>query len=142
MDAGPADRYAAGTFEFVSPLRRAAGLTAAPANGRVNLTWTGVAGALTYNAKHANYSGGPYTTFAAGLTGSSCSDTGLVNDATYYYIVSAAIANSEGPDSAEASATPSATNKLGGTLIGTAGSWSNQGSTKEKAVDGDIEHLL
>jgi fibronectin type 3 domain-containing protein len=137
IDGGPADRYAAGTFEFRSPLVAPTGLTAVAANRRVVLSWTGVGGATSYNAKRSAASGGPFTAFT-NLTRLNCTDSGLVNGITYYYVVSAAIANSESPDSSLVSATPSATNKLAGTIIGTAGSWNNQGNTKEKAMDGSL----
>jgi hypothetical protein len=138
VDLGPTDRYAAGTFEFRSPLAAPTGLTVVAGSKQVALNWTAVGGASSYNAKRSVTYGGPYAAFVTGVTGLSCTDTGLVNEATYYYVVSAAIANAEGPDSSPVSATPSATNKLTGTIIGTAGSWNNSGNTKEKAMDGNL----
>ena len=70
------------------------------------MSWTAVSGATSYNLKRATVSGGPYTNLASGITGPSYTDTGLVNNATYYYVVSAVIATGESANSAEAAAIP------------------------------------
>jgi hypothetical protein len=70
------------------------------------MSWTAVSGATSYNLKRSTVSGGPYTNLASGITGTSYTDTGLVNNATYYYVVSAVIATGESANSAEAAAIP------------------------------------
>ena len=60
------------------------GLTATAANGQVNLAWTAVSGATSYNVKRTTTNGGPYTTVSSPVT-ASFSDTGLTNFTTYYY---------------------------------------------------------
>lgn len=45
--------------------------------------------ATGYNVKYSTENGGPYTTIGKGLKGLSCTHPGLVNDKTYYYVVSA-----------------------------------------------------
>ncbi|MBB6692127.1 fibronectin type III domain-containing protein [Cohnella xylanilytica] len=85
-----------------------AGLTATAGNAQVSLSWTASAGATGYNVKRATTSGGPYTTVATGVTATSYADTGLTNGTTYYYVVSATNAAGESPNSAQASATPTA----------------------------------
>jgi uncharacterized repeat protein (TIGR03806 family) len=64
------------------------GLTATPGNAQVNLFWNASLGATNYNLMRSTNSGGPYTTVAS-LTGTSYTDTNLVNGTTYYYVVSA-----------------------------------------------------
>ncbi|OAM88932.1 hypothetical protein AW736_09110 [Termitidicoccus mucosus] len=73
------------------------------ANGRVLVSWAAVAGATGYNVKRSLNSGGPYITVAAGITGTSHTDTDVSNGVTYYYVISAVNANGEGPDSTEMS---------------------------------------
>ncbi|WP_127532586.1 glycoside hydrolase family 9 protein [Paenibacillus kobensis] len=84
------------------------GLTASAGNAQAMLTWTASAGAASYNVKRATVSGGPYTTVATGLTGTSYTNTALTNGATYYYVVSAVNTAGESANSAQASATPQA----------------------------------
>jgi fibronectin type 3 domain-containing protein len=81
------------------------GLTAtAASSSQIDLSWTASAGATSYNVKRATVSGGPYTTIATGVTGTSYSNTGLSAGTTYYYVVSAVNAGGESANSAEASA--------------------------------------
>ena len=63
------------------------------------------ANATSYNVKRATVSGGPYTTIATGVTGTSYTDSGLTAGATYYYVVSAVNPGHESVNSTEASAT-------------------------------------
>ena len=82
------------------------GLTATAGNGQVILTWNSSAAATSYNVKRATVSGGPYTTFAASITTTNDTDTGLTNGMTYYYVVSGVNPGGEGADSSQVSATP------------------------------------
>ena len=83
-----------------------ASLTAtAGLSGVINLSWPASAGATSYNVKRANFSGGPYTVIATGVTSTGYTNTGLFGAVTYYYVVSAVNANGEGANSSEASAT-------------------------------------
>ena len=78
------------------------GLTVTPlSTTQVTLTWTAVAGATSYNLKRGISSGGPYTTIATGITGTSYTDTVPVG-MKFYYVVSAVSGGSESPNSAEA----------------------------------------
>jgi len=92
----------------VTPPPAPAGLTATPGNTQVILNWSSASGATSYNVKRATVSGGPYTTIATGVTSTSFTNTGLGNGTTYYFVVSASNSAGEGPDSAQASATPQA----------------------------------
>lgn len=93
-------------------------LTAAAGNAKVDLSWTGVDGATSYNIKRSTTSGGPYETIGtADGTATSYTDTThdyngktytVENGTTYYYVVSAVVSGVEGTDSNEASAMPEA----------------------------------
>ncbi|MGC4072060.1 MAG: fibronectin type III domain-containing protein [Nibricoccus sp.] len=74
---------------------------------QVVLGWSPVSGATSYKVKRATTSGGAYTVVTT-VTGTTYSNTGLTNGTTYYYVVSAANAIGDGPDSAQVAATPSA----------------------------------
>ena len=85
------------------------GLTAtAASSSQINLSWAASSGATSYNVKRATVSGGPYTTIATGVTGTTYNDTGLAASTTYYYVVSAVNTGGESPNSAQASATTQA----------------------------------
>jgi endoglucanase len=85
------------------------GVTAAAGNAQVTLAWTAADGASGYNVKRSTTAGGPYTTVKANAAGTSYTDTGLVNDTMYYYVVSAVNAAGESPNSAQVNAKPQGT---------------------------------
>lgn len=94
-------------FDYVTPVippSTPTGLTATPGGSQVGLNWNAAANAANYNVKRANVSGGPYTTIAS-PTSVSYTDTGVVNCATYYYVVSGTNTFGESTNSIEASAT-------------------------------------
>jgi fibronectin type 3 domain-containing protein len=82
-----------------------AGLTALAGTAIISLDWTASTGAASYNVKRASVPGGPYTTIAIGVTGTSYDDSDLPSGATYYYVVSGVNAVAESANSTEASAT-------------------------------------
>ncbi|GGD64204.1 fibronectin type III domain-containing protein [Paenibacillus nasutitermitis] len=78
-------------------------------NAQVNLNWSPIVGATSYNVKRSLTAGGPYTTIstAGSVTTPSYADTGLTNGTTYYYVVSAVkTAAGESMNSSEVSAVP------------------------------------
>lgn len=111
------------------------GLMATASNAAVALTWSAAAGANSYQISRGTTSGGPYTPLATGVTATAYLDTDLANGTTYYYVVAAANACGVSPVSAAAGATP--VMPLTGTVIGSPGSWSNQGNTITNVFDGN-----
>lgn len=83
-------------------------LIANAGDSKVTLSWTIIDGATGYNLKRATIAGGPYTTIASNVTGTSYVDTDVINGTTYYYVVTAVTAEGESANSNEASATPTA----------------------------------
>ncbi len=91
----------AGTPATLAPPQ---GLIATPAANQVVLSWNTVLGATSYTVKRSTTSGGPYTTVASGVTGTTFTDTALTDGVTYYYTVSAVNSNGVSNPSAEISA--------------------------------------
>ncbi|MBP2632061.1 MAG: hypothetical protein H6Q70_2689 [Firmicutes bacterium] len=81
-------------------------LAAVAGNSQVTLSWTAVDGATGYNVKRSITAGGPYTTIASNVSGTTYVDTSVTNGTTYYYVVTAVNADGESKNSNEASATP------------------------------------
>jgi len=81
-------------------------LTGTPLIGQAALDWSDAFGAVSYNLKRALVSGGPYTVIASNLASTACTDTGLANGTTYYYVVSGVNTNGEGSNSTEAAVMP------------------------------------
>ncbi|WP_077612120.1 LamG-like jellyroll fold domain-containing protein [Clostridium sp. Marseille-P2415] len=92
----------------ISPNTDTSNLKAVGGDSKVDLTWNAVTDATSYTIKRSTIAGGPYTTIATGVTGTSYTDTDVTNGTTYYYVVTAIINGSEGWSSNEASATPTA----------------------------------
>ena len=83
-------------------------LQATPGSGQVGLTWTAPVSApsgSTYTVWRGGNSGGPYSSIATSLAGTSYTDTGLAAGATYSYKVSASQYGIETAASAEVAAT-------------------------------------
>ena len=97
-------------------------LVATPENGQISLSWSASPGYALYNIKRSTQSGGPYTTVAPAESATVYTDTGLSNGTTYYYVVSAVNPDGEGANSAEATATPTASSPaLSGLRINSGG---------------------
>ena len=111
-DGGPASRYAAGTFEFVTtpPEKPGAAVPAAvPAKARVDLSWTAVMQPLpaaTYRILRSNAPDGVFTQIAE-IPGLSYADTSVINGVLYYYrIVGIGAGGQVGLDSVVVGARP------------------------------------
>ncbi|SFM13148.1 Pectate lyase [Paenibacillus sp. 1_12] len=77
-------------------------------DAQMSLSWGSVSGAASYNVKRSVTAGGPYTTIATNVTGTSFNNTGLTNGTAYYYVVSAVNVIGEGVNSNEVSGRPGA----------------------------------
>ena len=99
-----AGKYAVTTTNYPVPAPAApTGLTATPAAGSVNLSWTAAANATSYNVQRAATSGGTYTTIGT-ATGTTYADSTVAAATTYYYVVSAQNSGGASPISNEAGA--------------------------------------
>ncbi|MEO7101330.1 MAG: rhamnogalacturonan lyase B N-terminal domain-containing protein [Luteolibacter sp.] len=97
-----------GTAAAPTPPVAPTGLSATSYNASVALTWNTSFSATGYKVKRSTTSGSGYVTVKS-VVANNCSDFGLVNGTTYYYVVFAENADGESASSAEVSATPSAT---------------------------------
>ncbi|KQO18187.1 glycoside hydrolase family 48 protein [Paenibacillus sp. Leaf72] len=99
-------------------------LTGTAGNAQASLSWSTTPGATSYNVKRAATTGGPYTTVATAVSGTSYSDTSVTNGTTYYYVVTAVNAVGESVNSAQVAVTPTAPGAVvpgAFTVTGTAG---------------------
>ncbi len=93
-------------------------VAATAGNAQVQLNWNAAAGATGYNVKRSTTNGGPYANVASAVSGTTFTNTGLVNGTPYYYVVTAINASGEGPLSSQVSATPqAAANDTGGVTV-------------------------
>lgn len=100
------DNARASGIEIILPQPAApTGLTATAGVAQVSLKWNAIPGA-SYAVKRAIAAGGPYASVFSGLTGTNCTDIGLTNGVTYYYVVSADVLGCVSPNSPFVNATP------------------------------------
>jgi hypothetical protein len=111
------------------------GFTATTGDGQVQLSWDSVSGATSYNVYYGTDSG--VNTASAkkvtGLTTISTSVTGLTNQTTFYFIVTAVTSTGETSPSVTLSATPT------GTSASTSTSTAVTGVTATKVGAGQIQ---
>lgn len=70
----------------VTPLGAPTGLVASATPGSVNLSWSAVAGSSSYKIFRGT-SSGSYAQLAAGVTGTSYTDSTVANGTSYFYVV-------------------------------------------------------
>jgi beta-galactosidase len=80
-------------------------LTATPGGEQNTLTWSAVAGALSYTVLRGGASGGPYAPIQT-VSATNFTDAGLTPGTSYFYVVTATNAAGTGAYSAQASAAP------------------------------------
>jgi hypothetical protein len=83
------------------------GLAGTAGNAQTILSWNPVSGAKAYNVRRLTTIGTPYYATVATVTGTSCTNVGLVNAFTYSYVVTAVAAQGESAYSAALTLTPS-----------------------------------
>lgn len=83
-------------------------LRATPFATAVALNWTPSVGATGYTVQRSTTSGGPYSTIGTTAANTNYVDATVTNGTSYYYIVYSTGSGGQGPNSNEASATPSA----------------------------------
>ena len=71
------------------------GLTATAGDAQIQLAWTPLTGADSYNVYRGLTAEGPFVSIASQISKPEFTDTGLVNGTAYYYVVSAVNANGE-----------------------------------------------
>ena len=94
-----------------------ASLSAIPGDAKVTLSWTSVPGATGYYLYSGTNSGNETDVVVANYSGTSYTNTGLINGTTYYYVVTSTNLNGESPNSPEASATPDVRNAVANTRL-------------------------
>ena len=119
-------------------------MTAIAGNGQVNLSWSALSGATSYNLYRSTTSNAEATPpIAGGLTGTSYIDSSLTPGTTYYYKAVAQNASGQSGWSNEASATPTSGNiaqqGTGYTWYGNSSSTSNSNRVGTGGVvDGNL----
>ena len=91
-------------------------LTASTSGTTVNLSWSSVSNATSYNI-YRGTSSGDETSLVSGITGTTYSDVGLISGTTYYYTVTAVQLSTESEPSNEATATPGSSASLTVTFL-------------------------
>ena len=97
-------------------------LSAVGDNAEVTLSWAAASGATSYTIKRGTSSGNETNTVVSGFAGITYTNTGLVNETTYYYVVIATGSGGNSGSSAEASATASAASS-GAWAVDADGNW-------------------
>lgn len=87
------------TFTYAPPAAPT-GLTGTAGNAQAVLSWNPVLGATSYNLKRLITVGTPYYATVATVTGTTCTNSGLVNAYPYSYVVTAVGALGESTNSA------------------------------------------
>ena len=96
------------SVSVTAPPAAPASLSAIPGDSQVTLSWTAVPGAAGYILRSGISSGNVTTVVVSGYVSTSYTNTGLINGQTYYFVVAGTNSVGLGPNSPEASATPSA----------------------------------
>jgi len=75
------------------------GLTATPGSGQVTVRWTNASGSMAYRVKRSASAAGPFAPLAT-TSAANYTDTNVISNAAYYYVVSVLNAFGEGADCA------------------------------------------
>jgi hypothetical protein len=94
------------TFTY-APTAAPTGLAGTAGNAQAVLSWNAVSGATAYNVKRLTTNVTPYYATVATVPGTSCTNTGLVNQYDYSFVVSAVSAGGQSANSSALMLTPS-----------------------------------
>lgn len=130
---GPEQAFTVGLVSGVAPAAPA-DLTATPANSQAILSWMASPGATGYNVEYSLTRGGPYTTIATNVDGTSFMCSGLTNGTTYYFVVTAVNAIGASGTSSQASVVPGTLNRL----LWAANSSTTGSDSPANALDGNL----
>ena len=95
------------TYKPITPAAPS-GVTDTSSSCQVTITWTASPGATSYTVSRSTVKYGPYTPIAAGIVGTSFTDSSVINGKAYYYVISAVRGGVVSGYSAEVSAIPAA----------------------------------
>ena len=102
LDAAEVDSlYNEPVFPPVAPTS----LLASPGDNKITLTWTEAQGATSYTVYRSDVSGGPYAQIDSSST-NGYTDTEVLNDSIYYYVVTSTTSLGESAYSEEISSAP------------------------------------
>jgi fibronectin type 3 domain-containing protein len=124
------------------------GLQASVTGTQTTLSWWGTAYATSYNVQRATVSGGPYETLGTvGPNNTYYVDTGLALGTTYYYVISANTPAGITANSAQLAVIPNTLvsgpdDLVSGSMIGTPGSYDNNGTTMVNVFDGSLNNFF
>lgn len=93
-------------YVIVSTIIAPKDLKAVGSDSNVDLSWIASSNATSYNVKRSTTAGGPYETLVTNVTDTVYTDASVINNTTYYYVVTALNANGQSIYSNEASAKP------------------------------------
>jgi fibronectin type 3 domain-containing protein len=111
----------------VTPLAKPQGITVTAGDGQATVSWSAAAGATSYNIYYGTAAGVTTSGVKVANAVSPQVVTGLANNTTYYFVVTAVNAGGESIVSSEKSATPSVAPQLPPNPTGTAVSSSGVG---------------
>jgi hypothetical protein len=104
-----------GEMEMMEAIEAPTNLLAIADTSKVNLSWDIVTGAETYNIKRSTTPKGPYTSIDT-TSANTYTDNTVIEDSTYYYVVSAVNEGVESDNSNEVYATPTSIKIISGTF--------------------------
>ncbi len=109
-------------------------LTATATNSQTALTWAASSGSgtITYNILRSLSSGSGYASIASGVSGTSYTDTSLINGTTYYYVIQSSNIAGNSANSSEISGRPIASFSISSASAGVGSvtlSWSSASGT-------------
>jgi autotransporter-associated beta strand protein len=108
-------------------------LSATPGDSQIVLSWPAVINAAGYFLTRGTAPGGENVVVLSGYTGTSYTNTGLLNGTTYYYVVAGTNSVGLGPNSPEAHANPNT-----GVIVPRNLTWRGDGSANLWDVSGSL----